>query len=76
MKPNEIKPNLNKKVICKNAQAGIEAEYILTGAIFRRRGNEFYYQAELQDIKNGNSLLICSLDDVEAAELEEGHGTA
>ncbi len=69
MKPNEIKDNLNKRVIYRNEQAGIESEYILTGAIFRKGKNGFYYQAEIQDVKNNNSLIICKLEEIEQMEV-------
>lgn len=68
MKPEEIKPNLNKKVRYKNSHAGIDAEYILSGALFRRNEKGFYYQAELQDLKNNKSILICNIEDVEVLQ--------
>ena len=69
MKPNEIKDNLNKRVIYRNEQAGIESEYILTGAIYRKSEKGFYYQAEIQDTRNGNSLIICKLEEIEPMEV-------
>lgn len=64
MNATEIKANLNKKVVYKNEQAGIETEYILTGAIYRKNESGFYYQAEIKDVKSNNSLIICKLDDI------------
>lgn len=68
MKPDEIKSNLNKRVRYVSRQTGIDTDYILTGAIFRKGEKDFYYQAELQDMKNNRSILICKLDDIEAVE--------
>lgn len=70
MKPEQIKLNLNKRVRYKNEQSGIDAEYTLTGAIFRKDKGSYFYQAELQDVKNNNSIVICSLDQVEAISQE------
>lgn len=69
MNAAEIKANLNRKVVYRNEQAGIESEYILTGAIFRKGKNGFYYQAEIQDVKNNNSLIICKLEEIEPMEV-------
>ena len=68
MKPEEIKPNLNKRVRYKNEQARIDTEYILSGAIFRRNKKGFYYQAELTDLKANQSIMICGLENIEAVE--------
>lgn len=68
MKADEIKSNLNKRVRYVSRQTGIDTDYILTGAIFRKGEKDFYYQAELQDMKNNRSILICKLDDIEAVE--------
>lgn len=68
MKAEEIKSNLNKHVRYVNKQANIDTDYILSGAIFRKGDKGFYYQAELQDLKNNKSILICSLDDITAIE--------
>lgn len=65
MKPEEIKKNLNKRVHFKSEKLGLNTDYILTGAIFRRGKNGFYYQAELQDLNQERSVLICSLDEIE-----------
>ena len=65
MKPEEIKKNLNKRVHFKSEKLGLDTDYILTGAIFRRGQNGFYYQAELQDLNQERSVLICSLDEIE-----------
>ena len=67
MKPEEIKQNLNRRVRYRSKKTGVDAEYTLTGAIFRRKANgKFFYQAELQDTKNKNSVVIASIAEVEA----------
>ena len=66
MKPEEIRANLNKPVRFTDPKLYIEnAEYILTGAIFRLGEQGFYYQAELTDAKHKHSLLICELEKIE-----------
>lgn len=63
----EIKRNLNKPVKLTNPKLYIEdSEYILTGATIRKDDTtgEFYYQAELQDISNSKSILICRLEEI------------
>lgn len=69
MKPEEIRTNLNKPVRFTDPKLYIEnAEYILTGAIFRLGEQGFYYQAELTDAKHKHSLLICELEKIEVME--------
>lgn len=69
MKPEEIKQNLNRRVRYRSEKVAIDADYILTGAIFRRKANgKFFYQAELQDIKQAKSIIIASLADIEAVQ--------
>lgn len=60
-----VKFNLNRKVTHDGS------EYLLVGVTIRkhRKTNEFYYQAELQDVK-ANSLLACPLDSVEERRYE------
>lgn len=66
MKPEEIRANLNKPVRFTDPKLYVEnAEYILTGAIFRLGEQGFYYQAELTDAKHKHSLLICELEKIE-----------
>lgn len=65
MKIEDIKRNLNKKV----NYSGNTDTYRLTGCMLRRNEKGFYYQAELSDTKNGKSLLICRLEDIEAIEV-------
>lgn len=61
MKLEEVKPNLNKKVKYKDSAGAYE----LTACILRKNGNGIYYQAELLDVRCGNSVIICKLEDVE-----------
>lgn len=69
MQPSEIRAALNLPVRFTNPKLYIEdAEYILTGAIFRRdrRTGEFYYQAELTDPTTKNSVIYCRLEEIES----------
>jgi hypothetical protein len=69
MKPNEIRENLNRPVRFTNPKLYTEgAEYILTGAVFRRdpRTGEFYYQAELTDRNVKHSVIYCRLEEIES----------
>jgi hypothetical protein len=59
-----VKSNLNQHV----KLAGSDADYLFTGYIFRKGKTGFIHQAELLDVKNGNSVAIVSLKDVEAKE--------
>lgn len=67
MKAEEIKANLNKRVRYTSSKLGIDSEYKLTGAIFRKNEKGFHYQAELEDLKS-RTILICSLDDISTIE--------
>jgi hypothetical protein len=66
MTPEEIKKNLNQRVRLRSERLSIDADYILTGAIFRKGERGFFYQAELQDIKHARSIVICKLEEIEA----------
>ena len=44
---------------------GSDADYLFTGYIFRKGNTGFIHQAELLDVKNGNSVVIAALKDVE-----------
>lgn len=66
MTEREIKRNLNKHVILTNERLYIKgADFILVGAVIRRNVKDFFYQAILQDLRNGNSVLVCKLEDIE-----------
>lgn len=65
MELTKVKQNMGRFVTRKGA-GGI---YRLTGCILRKSDKgEFFYQAELMDIRHGNSVVICALDDVEKGE--------
>ena len=63
MNISEVKAALGKRVRFRDDRLFCDAEYILTGCIIRRseRG-QFYYQAEIQDTKQKNSVCIAPLD--------------
>lgn len=58
-----VKYRLNHAVRLVCGRYDLDAEYILTGCILRKREADFYYQAELLD-PNKNSLVIADLDNV------------
>lgn len=60
---SEVKAALGKKVHYRNDRLFCDADYILTGCIIRRseRGT-FFYQAEIQDLRQQNSVSIVDLD--------------
>lgn len=60
---SEVKAALGKRVRFKDDRLFFDAEYILTGCIIRRsdRGR-FFYQAEIQDLKNQKSICIVDLE--------------
>lgn len=71
MQPHEIRAALDQPVRFTNPKLYTEgAEYILTGAVFRRdpRTGEFYYQAELTDRNVKNSVIYCRLEEVERSD--------
>lgn len=71
MRPEQIKANLNRPVRFTNPRLYIEnAEYILTGAVFRLGKQGFYYQAELTDQTTKNSVMIVGLDEIEEVRNE------
>lgn len=62
MELTEVKLHMGRFVTRK----GTGGIYRLTGCIFRKsEKGEFFYQAELLDIRHGKSVLICSLNDIE-----------
>lgn len=65
MKLNEIKRNLNRKVVHRSTNDG-NGEYILCGVYLRKhqKTGEYYYTAELQDL-NTRSLLYSGLENIE-----------
>ena len=69
MNISEVKAALGKRVRYKNDRLFCDADYILTGCIIRRseRGT-FFYQAEIQDLRQQNSVSIVSLSDLTRKE--------
>lgn len=65
MTEQEIKYALNHRVRFKSPHNHVDAPYILSGATIRMGDKGFYYQAELTDIRNPKSLVICRLDEIE-----------
>lgn len=57
----EVKMNMNRTVLFRGS------EYRLVGCMFRQndKTGDFYYQAELLDLQNGRSVVICKLEEVE-----------
>lgn len=56
---SQVKKNLGRKVVYNGT------EYLFSGCIIRPdEQNGFYYQAELQDLKANNSVIICALPEV------------
>lgn len=66
MELKEVKYNLNRQVIYNAPRLHIEAvPYILKSCIIRKNDRgEFFYQAEIQDIKAPHSVCIVPLDDL------------
>lgn len=64
MELQQVKNNLLKMVVYN----GIKGVYRLTACILRKGKQGFFYQAELQDTKHGNSIVICRLEDIEVEE--------
>lgn len=62
MKLEEVKFNLGKEVFLITRSEKIL--YLLTGCTLRKNEKGFFYQAELQDLKNNKSVIICRLEDV------------
>ena len=63
MEIGEVKAALGKRVRFRDDRLFCDADYILTGCIIRlsERG-QFYYQAEIRDLKQQNSVSIVNLD--------------
>lgn len=63
MEISEVKASLGKQVRFKDERLFCDGEYILTGCIIRlsERG-EFYYEAEIQDTMQKNSVSVVELD--------------
>jgi len=71
MQPHEIRAALNQPVRFTNPKLYIDgAEYILTGAVFRRdkKTGELFYQAELTDRNVKHSVIYCGLNEIERSD--------
>ena len=62
MKIEEVKRCLNKTVIRGTGTGSLP--YLFTGCILRKSDLGYYYQAELQDPDNENSVLVCRLEEI------------
>lgn len=62
MKIEEVKHSLNKTVI-RSTGAG-SFPYLFTGCVLRKNDLGYYYQAEIQDPNNKNSVLVCRLEEI------------
>ena len=68
---SRVKFNLNEQVEYTSESRGlIKTRYILTGCILRKNANGYYYDAELQDIRQPGSLVIAKLKDVNEKKVE------
>lgn len=64
MELSEVKKNLGQIVLYSDTNMK-NVEYQLTACILRKnKKNEFVYFAEIQDLHNNNSILICDLSRV------------
>ena len=57
----DVKKNLNKMVLFSLYDT--EKEWLFVGCTLRKRGAEFYYQAELKEVE-ANAVIIARLEDV------------
>ena len=62
MQIEEVKRNLNRMVKYKGIM------YRLTACTLRKNENGLFYQAEILDVRHGNSVIICKLEDIEVIE--------
>lgn len=66
MKSKEAIKYLNTKVLfCNDRLLQNKTEYILRGIVLRKDENEYFYQAEIQDLRQPKSVITCRLDDIE-----------
>lgn len=68
---SRVKFNLNEQVEYTSESRGlIKTRYILTGCVLRKNANGYYYDAELQDIRQPKNILIAKLEDVDEIKME------
>lgn len=61
----QVKKNLNKTVLFSNPKLHMKnKEYTLAGCTIRRGEQGFYYQTEIQDIRQPKSVITCRLEDL------------
>lgn len=71
MKITEVKTYLNKSVRFISKKLNIDNYYLLTACILRQNSKgEYYYLAELTDIKQKNSVIIVNLDEIKGGTHE------
>lgn len=56
----EVKNNLNRPVKHKT----FNTDFLLQAVILRKSEKGYFYQAEILDTRNKNSILIVSLEDI------------
>lgn len=72
MKIADVKTYLNKQVRFTSQKLKIDNNYILTACILRQNDKgEYYYLAELTDIKQRNSVIIVNLNEIKEKEIED-----
>lgn len=61
---SELKRNMNRQVEWRGGG------YKLVGCVFRQneKTGDYYYQAELLDLRSGRSTVICRLEEVKRNE--------
>lgn len=68
MNISEVKRNLGQIVSYSDSNID-ETDYLFTACILQKnKKNEFVYSAELQDLHNNNSVLICDLGRIKRKE--------
>jgi hypothetical protein len=75
MNATEIRDLLNELVDVQIKGHWVSGRYRLTAAIFRKAENgRFFYQIEVQDVKQLNSVVMVRLQDVRRAKNEVSDG--
>lgn len=73
MKIEEVKRSLNKTVIRSTGTGSFQ--YLFTGCVLRKCDLGYYYQAELQDPNNKNSVLVCRLEEINERRQSDAKNT-
>lgn len=73
MKIEEVKRSLNKTVIRSTGTGSFP--YLFTGCVLRKNDLGYYYQAEIQDPDNENSVLICRLEEINERRQSDAKNT-